>query len=41
MSVKFRLMTLVCLLMMQIQALAQTENNVVDEVIWVVAIKPS
>ncbi|MBQ9288469.1 MAG: peptidylprolyl isomerase [Bacteroidaceae bacterium] len=36
MSVKFRLMTLVCLLMMQIQALAQTENNVVDEVIWVV-----
>lgn len=36
MSVKFRLMTLVCLLMMQIQAFAQTENNVVDEVIWVV-----
>lgn len=36
MSVKFRLMTLVCLLMMQIQALAQTDNNVVDEVIWVV-----
>jgi len=29
-------MTLVCLLMMQIQAFAQTENNVVDEVIWVV-----
>jgi len=36
MSVKFRLMTLVCLLMVQIQAFAQTENNVVDEVIWVV-----
>ncbi len=36
MSVKFRLMTLVCLLMMQIQALAQTDNNVVDEVIWVI-----
>lgn len=36
MSVKFRLTTLVCLLMVQTMAFAQTENNVIDEVIWVV-----
>ena len=36
MSVKFRLTTLVCLLMVQAMAFAQTENNVIDEVIWVV-----
>ena len=36
MSVKFSLTTLVCLLMVQTMAFAQTENNVIDEVIWVV-----
>lgn len=36
MSGKIRLMTLICLLFVQFGAYAQSENNVVDEVIWVV-----
>jgi len=36
MSVKFRLMTLIGLLMVQTMAFAQADNNVIDEVIWVV-----
>ena len=36
MSVKFRLIAFICLLFTQMQVFAQSDNNVVDEVIWVV-----